>query len=139
MDFGLNLKLARTKAKLTQDELAKKAGIGQTQLSRYERNKQTPSLEMAVKIAKTLRIDINELIKEEDKKMINRNELTVRHLAHTYANSDGTMDLEFQLEDKTIIVRNVQIPDDIDEWHWDDAETVKQAVADAKDTDIEEI
>lgn len=69
MNFGLNLKLARTAAGLTQAELADKLGIAQKQLSRYERNEQTPSVTLATQIADVLGIDMNTLTKKEIIKM----------------------------------------------------------------------
>lgn len=65
MSFGLNLKLARTAAGMTQKELAGRLGIAQKQLSRYERGEQAPSVEMAVKIADVLGVDMNTLTKRE--------------------------------------------------------------------------
>jgi transcriptional regulator with XRE-family HTH domain len=69
MNFGLNLKLARTAAGMTQMELAGRLGIAQKQLSRYERGEQAPSVEMAVKIADVLGVDMNTLTKREIIKM----------------------------------------------------------------------
>lgn len=68
-----------------------------------------------------------------------KNKLTVENLYHSWANSDGTMDLGFAVDGKKIIVRNVDTPEDIDEFYWDDPENVKKAVAEADNSDIEEI
>jgi transcriptional regulator with XRE-family HTH domain len=67
MNFGLNLKLARTAAGMTQTELADKLGIAQKQLSRYERGEQTPSVEMAVRMADALGIDMNTLTRRRNR------------------------------------------------------------------------
>lgn len=66
-----------------------------------------------------------------------KNNLTVENLMASYANEDGTMDLEFGVSDKTVFVRNVEIPENIDEFYWDEAENVNKAVAEADDEDIE--
>lgn len=63
--FAANLKKYRTLKEFSQDELAKKAGVHVTHLSRYERGLSTPSLEVAFKIAKTLEISIDELAHSE--------------------------------------------------------------------------
>jgi transcriptional regulator with XRE-family HTH domain len=64
MNFGLNLKLARTAAGMTQTELADKLGIAQKQLSRYERGIQVPSVAIAVEMADALGVDMNTLTKK---------------------------------------------------------------------------
>ncbi len=64
MNFGLNLKLARTAAGMTQLELAEKLGITQAMLSRYERNEQTPSVALAAQMAEVLGVDMNTLTRK---------------------------------------------------------------------------
>ncbi len=68
MNFGLNLKLARIKAGMLQNEVAAKVGITQAQYSRYERGEQTPSVIVAVELADALGVSIEELTKRDDEK-----------------------------------------------------------------------
>jgi transcriptional regulator with XRE-family HTH domain len=60
--FAENLKKYRTLKEISQEELAKKAGVHSTHLSRYERMLSIPSLEVAYKIAKALDVSIDELV-----------------------------------------------------------------------------
>ncbi len=53
---NMNLKLARTKAKMSQLELSIKTQMSQTDLSLIERGLKFPTKEQAVKIAATLRV-----------------------------------------------------------------------------------
>lgn len=66
-----------------------------------------------------------------------KKDLTVENLMNTYANSDDTMDLEFQTADQTIFVRNVEVPEDIDEFYWFNEANVEKAVNEAEAEDIE--
>ncbi len=58
---NMNLKLARTKAKMSQLELSIKTQVSQTDLSLIERGLKFPSRDNAKKIAEVLQIDINEI------------------------------------------------------------------------------
>ena len=60
--FAENLKKYRTQKDISQEELAKKAGVHSTHLSRYERGLSMPSLEVAYKMAKALDLSIDELV-----------------------------------------------------------------------------
>lgn len=63
--------------------------------------------------------------------------LKFEDLMFTYSNGDGTMDLEFQTEEHSYILRNVPVPNDIDEFYWDNEENVKNAIEAADESDIE--
>lgn len=63
MTIGLNIKLARTKKRLTQQELADKIGIKQGQLSRYERDEQEPTFGVVQRIADALGMTIDEMMR----------------------------------------------------------------------------
>lgn len=58
--IGRKIKLARKKAKLTQEELAEKIGITAKQLSRIEIAKYMPSVPTFLKLVKELNIDLVE-------------------------------------------------------------------------------
>ncbi len=57
-----NIKLARVKAKLTQEELAKKIGVGQTMISYYEKGYKVPTIPIIIRIADVLDCSIDELV-----------------------------------------------------------------------------
>lgn len=60
-----NIKLFRQKRKLTQKELAEKAGIDLFTLSKIETGATSnPSIETIIKIAKALDVSVNHLMKE---------------------------------------------------------------------------
>jgi XRE family transcriptional regulator, master regulator for biofilm formation len=58
------IKSLRVLKKLTQSELAEKAGIAQSMLSAVENNKVNPSIKILKKIADALDVSINDLIIE---------------------------------------------------------------------------
>lgn len=60
--IGRNIKKAREKAKKTQEELAKSAGIHVSYLSRIERGVVNPSVEVLENIAKSLKIKSSEIL-----------------------------------------------------------------------------
>ena len=62
--IGQKIKKLRAKAKLTQEELAKKADIKYTSLTKIESGViENPSVQAMAKIAKTLGVSIEELLK----------------------------------------------------------------------------
>lgn len=75
------------------------------------------------------------------KKGLDRMEiLKFKNLMNTYANEDGTMDLEFQTADKTVFIRNVEAEEAVnDEFYWDDKNNVQKAIDEADSEDIEEV
>lgn len=60
--FAENLKKYRNNKNVSQEALAKSAGVHSTHLSRYERGLSLPSLEIAYNIAKALDVSIDELV-----------------------------------------------------------------------------
>lgn len=66
-------------------------------------------------------------------------DLVEQNLYFTYYNSeDGTYDLEFKVENKTILVRGVNTGDNevVDDWYWTD-ERIERAIKNADDEQIE--
>lgn len=59
---GMNIKLARIKASLTQEQLAERADISSSYVSAIERGKQSVSLEYMDRIAGALNIAVSELL-----------------------------------------------------------------------------
>jgi transcriptional regulator with XRE-family HTH domain len=56
------IKQFRTKRRLTQSQLANKAGISQSVLSDIENGKVNPTVPTLYKIAKALNVDMNKLL-----------------------------------------------------------------------------
>ena len=66
-------------------------------------------------------------------------DLVEQNLYFTYYNrEDGTYDLEFKIENKTILVRGVNTGDDevVDDWYWTD-ERIERAIKNADTEQIE--
>lgn len=62
---GKNIKEAREKAKLTQEEAAKKAGLNTNYFAVIERGEVNTTLEKLQKIAKALGVDVSGLTKSK--------------------------------------------------------------------------
>lgn len=61
MTFGERIKLARKVAGISQEELAKKIGTRQSQVTRWETNKATPRIETLAKIAEVTGVPLSEI------------------------------------------------------------------------------
>ena len=61
-DFGANLKRFRSEKGFSQEAFATKIGVHVTNLSKYERNKSIPSLEIAEKMANALDMSLDEMV-----------------------------------------------------------------------------
>ncbi len=61
--LGLNIKFARMKKGISQEELAELADTSRTTISFIETARQNPTVLKVIDIAKALDVDINELIK----------------------------------------------------------------------------
>lgn len=62
INFGNNLMLLRRKKKLSQAALGKLIGTSGDVIGRYERGGITPSIEVVIKMAKTLEVSIDYLV-----------------------------------------------------------------------------
>lgn len=62
MGFGTRLTAARKERKISQSDLAIKAGIHNNVLGRYEREETQPSIEMAAKLAEVLKVSLDYLV-----------------------------------------------------------------------------
>lgn len=62
MTLYLKIKELREKKGLTQLELAKKLGISDITISKYERYVQTPSIERAMQLADALECSLDDLV-----------------------------------------------------------------------------
>jgi transcriptional regulator with XRE-family HTH domain len=62
--FGIAVRDRRTAARITQEELAERAGLHPTYVSMVERGVRNPTLDTAARIAKALKVGFPRLIEE---------------------------------------------------------------------------
>jgi transcriptional regulator with XRE-family HTH domain len=65
-EFGRNVSRFRDQAGLSQDKLAEKADVDRTYLSGIERGVRNPGIKIVIRIARALRISVNQLCKGVD-------------------------------------------------------------------------
>lgn len=63
IQFGKKLREARLKRKLSQGDVAKILGVHRTYISGLERGRRNPSLLTVQKIAKAMRVPVEDLLK----------------------------------------------------------------------------
>lgn len=59
---GERLRLSREAKGLTQDDLADRANLGQSQLNRYENSKSEPTLDVVIRLAEVLDVSVEWLL-----------------------------------------------------------------------------
>lgn len=62
--FGKTVRRRRTAAVLSQENLAERAGLHLTYISMVERGSKNPTLDVAMRISRTLRVPLPHLIEE---------------------------------------------------------------------------
>ncbi len=62
VSIGLRIKHARTKRKLSQEQLAEELSISRTQLAYLETGARSPSLELLIDVSNALRVPISDLL-----------------------------------------------------------------------------
>lgn len=62
--LGLNIKFARMRKELSQEQLAELVDVSRTAISFIETARQNPTILKVIDIAKVLDVDIEELIKD---------------------------------------------------------------------------
>lgn len=119
---------------LTGYRVSKLVDIRQQNYDKYKNG--TLKIEnMTLKVAS----ELMKIVEMEENTMDRMEILKFKNLMNTYANEDGTMDLEFQSTDKTVIVKNVEAERAAtDEFYWDEPENVIKAIDEADEDDIEE-
>lgn len=65
--LGKEIRAARTRAALTQEELAFKAGIHRTYISLLERNKRSPTVDVLIRICRALGVSASRMISRVEK------------------------------------------------------------------------
>lgn len=61
--FGANLRRARERANLTQEDLASTAGMDRSAISLLERGRRSPGLEIILKLATALKLEPEVLLR----------------------------------------------------------------------------
>jgi transcriptional regulator with XRE-family HTH domain len=64
LNIGERIIQLRKQQNLSQEELAKKTGVSRTIIGNYERNENTPSIEVIIKLAKVFNVSVDFLIGE---------------------------------------------------------------------------
>ena len=72
MQYDNNLKIARQKAKKTQEEVAEYMETNQVQISKWECGKQDITLHKALKLAELYNVSLDYLAARTNKKEINK-------------------------------------------------------------------
>ena len=65
LDIGARIATLRKQQKLSQSQLAKDIGASRDIIGKYERGENSPSIEMAVKLADTLGVSVDYLLGKE--------------------------------------------------------------------------
>jgi transcriptional regulator with XRE-family HTH domain len=61
-DLATNLKAARKKLRLTQEQVAERSGVHATEVSRIEGGKRDPQVSTVIKLAKALKLPPGQLL-----------------------------------------------------------------------------
>ncbi len=62
--LAINIKVERTRKRLTQEELAEKSGISTKHITKIENGRVTPSIYFVYNIARALGVSIDKLVTE---------------------------------------------------------------------------
>jgi transcriptional regulator with XRE-family HTH domain len=62
--FGINLKVIRVQAGLTQESLAIAAGLDRSYIGELERGQRNPSLEVLLKLARALGCSLDDFVRD---------------------------------------------------------------------------
>lgn len=72
LNIGERITQLRKQKNLSQDELAKKTGVSRTIIGNYERNTNTPSIEVIIKLANVFNVSLDFLIGEGELAAFNK-------------------------------------------------------------------
>jgi transcriptional regulator with XRE-family HTH domain len=67
LEFAKSLKLIRKKHKISIEQLSKTANVSKSMIYKIENNEAEPSLEIALRLARTLNVNINTMLDESEK------------------------------------------------------------------------
>ena len=99
---GDNIRLAREEAKMSQTDLAQAIGTTQSQIGKYERGEQVPTIDRMIEISAALGINTGELLKYdgsiEVEYFVNDNMMDCKRQVFIRANSDDKKILQILVE-----------------------------------------
>ena len=72
LNIGEHISQLRKQHGLSQDQLAKKAQVSRTIIGNYERNANTPSIEVLIKLARVFNVSVDYLIGEGELSAMDR-------------------------------------------------------------------
>lgn len=72
LNIGDRITQLRKQQKVSQEQLAKQTGVSRTMMGNYERNDNTPSVEVLLKLAKAFGVSVDYLIGESDLSSIDK-------------------------------------------------------------------
>ena len=101
MEFSERLKELRKQAHLTQVELAKRLGLGQSSYADWERGKKNPTQENLIKLAQILNVSVDYLVGNSDEENTNKELEDIELLFRM--NSKGLTDEEKEIFKKELI------------------------------------
>ncbi len=101
MAFAERLKELRKQSHLTQVELAKRLGIGQSSYADWERGKKNPTQENLIKLAQILNVSVDYLVGNSDKENTNKEIDNIELLFRM--NSNGLTEEEKEIFKKELI------------------------------------
>lgn len=81
VNFGEKLKLLRTNAKLTQQQLADRLGVAKSIVSYYESGSRYPSYDVLVRIARTFHVTTDYLLDIERKRVLDVSDLSEENIS----------------------------------------------------------
>lgn len=86
--MGAKLKLARKKAKMSQEEVAEKLNIARSNISKYEHDKLEPNIYTIKQFCEIYGVTADYLLgieeeKEEEKQVVHNNNISIGNIEHS--------------------------------------------------------
>lgn len=72
LNIGQRITQLRKQQNLSQEELAKKANVSRTIVGNYERNANTPSIEVLIKLARIFNVSVDYIVGEGEISSLNK-------------------------------------------------------------------
>lgn len=72
LNIGQRITQLRKQQNLSQEELAKKANVSRTIVGNYERNANTPSIEVIIKLARIFNVSVDYIVGEGEFSSLNK-------------------------------------------------------------------
>ena len=81
--MGEKLRLARKKAKMSQEEVAEKLNIARSNISKYEHDKLEPNIHTIKQFCKIYGVTADYLLDIEEKQVIRNNNISIGNIEHS--------------------------------------------------------